>query len=103
MEGAREQDRGLGRMSARVAAWLAWALCLLCIVLAAASLILALLNGRTLGEIFLAWDGPSIAVLPTWTVSFSVVGALIASHRPENLIGWIFLAEGFCYGLLSAG
>ena len=71
--------------------------------LAAASLILALLNGRTLGEIFLAWDGgPSIAVLPTWTVSFSVVGALIASHRPENPIGWIFLAEGFFYGLLSA-
>src|SRR5829696_398138 len=90
-------------MSIRFAAWIAWSLCLLCIVLAAASLILALLNGRTLGEIFLAWDGPSIAVLPTWTVSFSVVGALIASHRPENPIGWIFLAEGFCYGLLIAG
>src|SRR5829696_7055078 len=104
MEGAREQDRGLGRMSARVAAWLAWALCLMSMALAAASLILALLNGRTLGEIFLAWDGgPSIAVLPTETVSFSVVGALIASHRPENPIGWIFLAVGFCYGLLSAG
>jgi hypothetical protein len=36
-------------------------------------------------------------------VSFSVVGALIGSHRPENPIGWIFLAVGFCYGLLSAG
>jgi hypothetical protein len=82
---------------------LAWSLCLLCVVLAVASLILALLNGRTLGEIFLAWDGPSIATLPTEAVSFSVVGALIASHRPENPIGWIFLAEGFCYGLLSAG
>ena len=33
----------------------------------------------------------------------SVVGALISSHRPENPIGWIFLADGFCYGLLSAG
>ena len=80
----------------------AWSLCLLCVVLAVASLILALLNGRTLGEIFLALDGPSIALLPTWTVSFSVVGALIASHRPDNPIGWIFLAEGFCYGLLIA-
>ena len=82
---------------------LAWSLCVLCVVLAVASLILALLNGRTLGEIFLALDGPSIATLPTETVSFSVVGALIASHRPENPIGWIFLAEGFCYGLVSAG
>jgi hypothetical protein len=81
---------------------LAWSLCVLCVVLAAASLILALLNGRTLGEIFLALDGPSIATLPTEAVSFSVVGALIASHRPENPIGWIFLAEGFCYGLLIA-
>jgi hypothetical protein len=54
-------------MSRRAAAWVAWSLCLLCAVLAAASLILALLNGRTLGEIFLAWDGPSIAVLPTET------------------------------------
>ena len=71
-------------MSIRSAAWIAWSLCVLCVVVALASLILALLNGRTLGEIFLAW-GPSIAALPTETVSFSVVGALIASHCPENL------------------
>jgi hypothetical protein len=91
-------------MSRRAASsYLAWSLCLLCVALATASLFLAILNGRTLAEIFLAWDGPSIAVLPTEAVSFSVVGALIASHRPENPIGWIFLAEGFCYGLLSAG
>jgi hypothetical protein len=89
-------------MSIRFAAWIAWSLYLLCVELAAASLILALLNGRTLGEIFLAWDGPSISDLPTWTVSFTVVGTLVASHRPENPIGWIFLAQGFCYGLLSA-
>jgi len=68
-----------------------------------ASLILALLNGRTPSEIFLELDGPTIGSLVTWTVSFSVVGALIASHRPENLIGWIFLAVGFFYGLLTAG
>jgi hypothetical protein len=90
-------------MSRRAASYLAWSLCALCVALAVASLILALLNGRTLGEIFLALDGPSIATLPTEAVSFSVVGALIASHRAENPIGWIFLAEGFCYGLLSAG
>jgi hypothetical protein len=90
-------------MSTPTAAWLAWLLCLLSVALAVASLILALLNGRTLGEIFLALGGPSIAALLTETVSYSVVGALIASHRPENPIGWIFLAEGFCYGLLGAG
>jgi hypothetical protein len=87
-------------MSARAAAWLAWSLCALCVALAVASLILALLNGRTLGEILI---GPGIGTFAILAVSFSVVGALIASHRPENSIGWIFLAVGFFYGLLSAG
>jgi hypothetical protein len=88
-------------MSARVAAWPAWSLCALCVALAAASPILALLNGRTLAEIFMAW-GPSILTLASLTVSFSVVGALITSQRPENPIGWIFLAVGFLQGFLSA-
>ena len=79
---------------------LAWSLCSLCVVLAVASLILALLNGRTLGEILI---GPGIGTFAILTVSFSVVGPLIASHRPENPIGWIFLALGFFYGLLFAG
>jgi hypothetical protein len=87
-------------MSTRAAPWLAWSLCVLGVALAAASPILALLNGRTLAEIFMAW-GPSILSLATLTVSFSVVGALIASHRPENPIGWIFLAVGFLQGFLS--
>jgi hypothetical protein len=87
-------------MSTRAAPWLAWSLCVLGVALAAASSILALLNGRPLAEIFMAW-GPSILSLATLTVSFSVVGALIASHRPENPIGWIFLAVGFLQWFLS--
>src|ERR687896_149347 len=90
-------------MSRRTAAWLAWSLCLLCVVLAVAGLILALLNGLTLGEIFLAWSGPPVATLLTQMVSFSVVGALIASHRPKNPIGWLFLAAAFFYGIEIAG
>jgi hypothetical protein len=90
-------------MSARVAAWLAWSLCAPCVALAAAGLILALLNGHTLGEIFLGWFGPSVATLLTQIVSFSVVGALIASHRPENPIGWLFCAAALFYGIEIAG
>src|SRR5215211_2584761 len=74
MEGAREQDRGVGGVNHHAAAWIAWLLCLVCVALAVASLIFALLNGRTLGEIFLALDGPSIATFAILTVSFSVVG-----------------------------
>jgi hypothetical protein len=102
-ERAREQSRGVDGISARVAAWLAWSLCLMSVPLAAASLILALLNGRTLDDIFLGRGAPPIAHLAIIAVSFSVVGALIASQHPKNSIGWIFLAVGFVYGLLSAG
>jgi hypothetical protein len=86
-------------MSRRAASCLAWSLCALCVALAVASLILGLLNGRTLAEIFIAGN----ITFATWIGSFSVIGALIVSHRPENPIGWIFLAVGFFYGLLSAG
>lgn len=85
-------------MSRRAASYFAWSLCTLCVALAVASLILGLLNGRTLGEIFMAWS----ITFATLIVSFSVIGALIASHRPGNPIGWIFLAIGYFYGLLSA-
>jgi hypothetical protein len=89
-------------MSRRTTAWLAWSLCLMSVVLAAASLILALLNGRTLDDIFQARGGPSIVHLAIIAVSFSVVGALIASHRPGNPIGWVFCAAAFLQGLLNA-
>jgi hypothetical protein len=102
-EGAREQDRVVGGRITQGATVLAWSLCLLCVVLAVAGLILARLNGLTLGEIFLAWSGPPVATLLAQIVSFSVVGALIASHRPENPIGWLFLAAALFYGIQIPG
>jgi hypothetical protein len=83
----------------KIAAWLAWTLCLLCVALAAASLILGLLNGRTPEEIFVEEALVTIAIL---TVAFSMVGALVASHRPENLIGWIFCAAALFQGLSNS-
>src|SRR5215211_4854989 len=97
-----QEGRGVGGMS-RAAAWLGWSLCLLCVALAVAGLSLALLNGLTLGEIFLAWSGPPVAIFLTQIVSFSAVGALIASQRPENPIGWLFLAAALFYGIEIAG
>jgi hypothetical protein len=89
-------------MSTRVAAWLAWSLCLLCVALAGACLIFSLLNGHTLYEMVLTGI-PTIVILLTQMVSFSVVGALIASHRPENPIGWLFCAAALFYGIEIAG
>jgi hypothetical protein len=84
----------------RVSFGLAWSVCLLCVGLAAGSLLLAGLNGRTFGEILIEEQNIGIAVL---TVAFSVVGALIASHRPENSIGWIFCGAALFQGLANMG
>jgi hypothetical protein len=84
----------------RVSSGLAGFVCLFCVGLAVGGLILALLNGRTLGEILAEENILAIAVL---TVAFSVVGALIASHRSGTSIGWIFCAVGLFQGLASFG
>jgi hypothetical protein len=77
-----------------------WTACLLCGTLTAASLILAFLNGRTLSEFFVE---ENIVMIATLTVAFSVVGAMIASHRPGNPIGWIFCAAALFQGLAVFG
>ena len=43
-----------------------------------------------------AFDPFSIALL-----AFPVVGVLVASREPRNVIGWILLAIGFVWGLLN--
>jgi uncharacterized membrane protein YfcA len=70
------------------------------VALAAASLILSLLNGRAPGEILI---DEGIAAIVTMAVAFSVVGGLVASHRPENPIAWIFCAAALFQGLSISG
>jgi hypothetical protein len=35
--------------------------------------------------------------------AFPLVGALVATRRPENAIGWLFVAIGLCQGVTLAG
>ncbi len=83
----------------KVVAWLAWALCLLCVSLMATDLILGFLNGRGLNE-FLREGDAAVMVL---VLSFSVVGALIVSNRPEKTIGWIFCAAALFQAFSESG
>jgi hypothetical protein len=82
-------------MSTRPAAWFALSVCSLNIAFALSSLLFAALNGYSLPLFFDGLIGPLLAL------SFSVVGAIIASHRSGNPIGWLFLAVGFSQGLVS--
>ncbi len=93
-------NHNTARSFARAAAPLAWSLCLLCVTLAVTGPILGLLNGRTAREIFVDEGIVTIAIL---VVTFAVVGALVASQRPENPIGWIFCAAALFQGLSISG
>ena len=77
-------------MNARRAAPLMWGLC---IVLAAATLVLLVIGpGRVLpSDIFSGEGGASFVLL---ALTFASVGALVARRVPENRIGWIFLVTG---------
>ena len=96
MAGNHNADRSVARASAP----LAWSLCVLCLALAVAAPLLGFLNGRSVVEVF-ADEG--IVAVAAVTASFSVVGALVASHRPRNPIGWIFCAAALFQGLSISG
>ena len=95
--GAKEQDRTAGGINVRVAAWLAWALVALTVAMFIASGVLHVLARSA--QFPVDW----ILFLADWVLflAFPIVGALIASRRPENPIGWICLASGLLFMLLA--
>ena len=96
--GARQRDRGVGGVSTR-AVWLAWSLAALSVAmfLAGAALTVSSLYVGVATPPSSDWGtaGPlSGLVIFLPFLAFPLVGALIASRRPENPIGWICLAAG---------
>ncbi|HEV2091627.1 MAG TPA: hypothetical protein VGR18_00510, partial [Rubrobacter sp.] len=76
-------------MKARTAARLAWSACGLTLGLIACSLVLSLLAGADVRMIS----------LPLSLTASTLVGGLVASRRPENPVGWFFLAAAACFAL----
>jgi hypothetical protein len=81
-------------MSARAAAWLAWIMWALSIALTVLSLWLLILNlSHPNVPIYLYWaEGTLLAA------GYSTVGAVVASRRPENPIGWVLCSIGLSWG-----
>src|SRR5215203_5434523 len=76
-------------MSTRTAAWLAWSLWALTVTLTALSLLLLVLNlSYPNTHIFDWWLGNALVVIDV------TVGAIVASRRPENPVGWLLCLSG---------
>ncbi len=82
-------------MSPRAAAWLAWSLWGLSVVLFAPSVPLYLANPTSGG---LALRVVEVVVTMALVLTLSSMGALVATRRPENRVGWILLAAGVALG-----
>src|SRR5215204_6313877 len=86
-------------MSRRAATWIAWSMW-------AISLPFAAFGGGVLG--FLSASARSfpslgtIVLLALPALTFTTVGAVVASRRPENPIGWIFCAGGLILSVTAS-
>jgi hypothetical protein len=98
----REHERGIGGMRSRAASWLAWSLAALCVTIFVAGVALGVLahsaqypnNWVTVGTV-------SDTLSYVTFLTFPLVGALVASRRPHNPIGWICLVDGLLFMLLG--
>ena len=79
-------------MKRRTAAWLAWSLCALTIALVTFVVVFAF---------FYRDDLRGLAILLA-VVSNALVGAVLASHRPRNPVGWFFVFSAASFAVSEA-
>jgi hypothetical protein len=94
-------------VSPRTAAWLAWSLATLSLVMFVANVALYITLPRS-AQPPITWGTGGLSIVFVFMLpflAFPLVGALIASRRPKNTIGWICLAVGLLWmlNILSGG
>ena len=87
-----------GRRLPRAGVWLVWAVSGLGVTLGVLAFVYGALNYDSLSGVL-----TSVALQALWAISFPLVGAVIATHRPRNPLGWIFLVIGVSKGLVVFG
>src|SRR5215217_2319760 len=87
-------------MSSRAAAWLAWSVCAVSLLLIAFTLVLIVLGWSTpLPKGWSPWRDQALTLVAG--VGAPILGGLIASRRPENPYGWLWLGLGLSFALLG--
>jgi hypothetical protein len=106
-EGTQRRDREVGRANTRASSWLAWSLASLSGAMFVAGAILTILSlyvTAPAAQPSSDWGSGSaignLLILAPF-LAFTIVGALIASRRPENPIGWICLVAGLFWTLIA--
>ena len=97
-----EESSSVSQMRRRVAVGLAWSLGGLSVAMLVACVALLLLTIKAGGP-FSASDAVGQLFITVPFLAFPIVGALIASKRPENPIGWICLVAGLFWWTIFLG
>jgi hypothetical protein len=101
-EGTREQGRGVGETSRRTAWVISWSIWILCLALIVLTGLLAYLTPALPERFDGYWWFPTLGFFPALLMLvYPTVGALIASRRPRNPIGWLFCLVGLVVIVLS--
>src|SRR5512132_3463673 len=87
------------RVLPRAGVWLVWTVSGLGVTLGVLAFVYGALNHHSLLTEVLT----SVALQAVWAMSFPLVGAVIATHRPGNPLGWMFLVIGLSQGLVVFG
>src|SRR5215204_6742006 len=87
-------------MSTRAAAWLAWSVCAVSLLLMAFSLLLIVLGWSTpLPRGWSPWRDQALSLVAY--VGAPILGGLIASRHPENPYGWLWLGLSLSFALVG--
>jgi hypothetical protein len=87
-------------MSTRTASWLAWSVCAMSLLFVALALLMVFVGWSTpLPRGWTPWRDQAVSLVGI--IGAPILGGLIASRRPENPYGWLWLGFGLSLVLIQ--